>query len=92
MKLAVLADIRGSSTALAAVLEDMQWLGVSTAVNLGDHFSGPLDALGTAELLMAQDFQSIRGNHDRWLVEKDPSEMGPSDKVANTQLKQPHFN
>lgn len=92
MKLAVLADIHGNSSALAAVLQDMQGLGVSTAVNLGDHFSGPLDAFGTAELLMAEDFQSIRGNHDRWLVEEDPSKMGPSDKVAYAQMSQSHFD
>ena len=92
MRLAVLADIHGNSSALAAVLADMRELGVSAGVNLGDHFSGPLDAFGTAELLIAQDFQSIRGNHDRWLVENDPSKMGPSDQVAHAQLNHTHFD
>ena len=82
MKLAVLADIHGNSFALTAVLHDMARCGVTQAVNLGDHLSGPIDAAGTADLLMAQDFVAIRGNHDRWLVEQDPAQMGPSDKVA----------
>jgi len=86
MKFAVLADIHGNSAALAAVLADMEALGVTEAVNLGDHFSGPLDAAGTAEMLMARDFPSIRGNHDRWLLELDPARMGPSDQVALSQL------
>ncbi|SNY51409.1 Predicted phosphodiesterase [Pseudooceanicola antarcticus] len=86
MTFAVIADIHGNADALAAVLEDMQGFGVTQAVNLGDHFSGPLDAAGTAELLMARDFVSIRGNHDRWLLEQDPADMGPSDLAAFRQL------
>ena len=81
MKFAVLADIHGNSSALAAVFRDMEQLDISDAVNLGDHFSGPLDALGTAEMLMSRDLVSIRGNHDRWLVESDPTQMGASDEV-----------
>lgn len=92
MKFAVLADIHGNSSALEAVFKDMDQLGISDAVNLGDHFSGPLDASGTAELLMSRDFISIRGNHDRWLFESDPSEMGASDKVAFNQLTQTHLD
>jgi predicted phosphodiesterase len=64
MKFAVLADIHGNALALEAVLKDMDQLGLSTAVNLGDFFSGPLDAAKTASLLMDRDFLSIRGNHD----------------------------
>ncbi len=88
MKFAILADIHGNSSALEAVLTDMDKIGISDALNLGDHFSGPLDASTTAALLMDRDFVSIRGNHDRWLVEKDPAEMGASDKVAFEQLGQ----
>ncbi|MEM6992588.1 MAG: metallophosphoesterase family protein [Myxococcota bacterium] len=87
MRFAVLADIHGNSLALEAVLADMSTLGISVAVNLGDHFSGPLDAAGTASLLMKQNFVSIQGNHDRWLIGQDPSDMGPSDKCAFEQLE-----
>ena len=86
MKIAVLADIHGNSSALVAVLDDMKRLGISDGVNLGDHFSGPLDAAGTAELLRAGNLHSIRGNHDRWLIEEEPSSMAPSDKAAYDQL------
>lgn len=86
MKFAVLADIHGNADALAAVLQDMGTLGVSQAVVLGDHFSGPLDAAGTAELLLDRNFICIAGNHDRYLVEHSPSAMGPSDRVAYDQL------
>lgn len=92
MKLAVIADIHGNSSALRAVLADMETQGITEAVNLGDHFSGPLDAAGTASLLMQCDFPSIRGNHDRWLIEQEPAQMGPSDKVAHDQLEPEHFD
>ena len=83
---AALADIHGNCDALRAVLADMDRLGIGAAVNLGDHFSGPLDAAGTAELLRKRDFLSIRGNHDRYLIEQAPDAMGPSDRVAFNQL------
>jgi putative phosphoesterase len=92
MKFAILADIHGNSAALEAVLKDMRHLGLSEAVNLGDHVSGPLDAHKTAEMLIPLNFPSIRGNHDRWLVEQDPSDMSPSDKVAYDQLEPHHLD
>ena len=92
MKFAVLADIHGNSCALEAVLEDMDALQIERAVNLGDFFSGPLNAAQTASLLMERDFVSIRGNHDRYLIEQDPADMGPSDRVAFDQLSEEHLN
>lgn len=92
MKFAVLADIHGNAFALNAVLEDMQRLGVTRAVNLGDHLSGPIDPARTAKILMAHDFVSIKGNHDRWLVEEDRSAMGPSDTFAFDKLEAAHLN
>ncbi|MBO9477253.1 metallophosphoesterase family protein [Shimia sp. R11_0] len=91
MKFAVLADIHGNALALQAVLQDMQSQGVSEAVNLGDFFSGPLQARDTADMLMAQDFPSIRGNHDRILIEQPPEEMGLSDRAAFDQLSPQHL-
>lgn len=85
-RFAAIADIHGNSDALEAVLGDMDRLGIATGINLGDHFSGPLDAAGTARLLAARDFISIRGNHDRYLLEQDPAGMGPSDRAAHDQL------
>ena len=83
MKFAVLADIHGNSFALEAVLKDMDTLGIKDAVNLGDFFS--------ASMLMGRDFASVRGNHDRYLIEQDPSDLGPSDRVAFDQLSEQHL-
>lgn len=91
MKFAVLADIHGNSDALEAVLRDMAAHGLETAVNLGDVFSGPLNAGKTADILMEHDFPSIRGNHDRYLIEQDRSQMGPSDQVAFDALSPEHL-
>ncbi|UUX48736.1 metallophosphatase family protein [Nisaea acidiphila] len=86
MKFAAIADIHGNSLALEAVLADIRNQGISEIVNLGDFFSSPLDAEGTAELLRGIDAVSIRGNHDRWLIEQAPEEMGKSDRIAHDQL------
>ena len=67
-RLAVLADIHGKDGALAAVLVDVLDQSPDALVNLGDCFSGPLDAARTAYLLVGADFAvTVRGNHDRWL-------------------------
>ena len=76
--------------ALEAVLADIRRLDIDIVVNLGDHLSGPLEARRTADLLMARDFPSIRGNHDRWLIEQAPAEMGLSDKAAHAELEAAH--
>ncbi len=89
-RITVIGDIHGNSAALRAVLKDIDKCGVDTIVNVGDHFSGPLDAKGCAELLLSRDMISIRGNHDRWLVEMSRSEMGLSDLAADSQLEQAH--
>lgn len=85
-RFAVLADIHGNSDALRAVLTDMASLGLEQAINLGDHFSGPLDAAGTWHLLASNPMHSLRGNHDRWLIEQAPAQMGASDRCAYDQL------
>jgi putative phosphoesterase len=89
MKIAVIADIHGNDLALEAVLADIAAQGIDDVVNLGDHLSGPMNAARTADILMARDFPSIRGNHDRWLVSLEPAKMGLSDSMAHAEL-QPH--
>lgn len=86
MKLAAIADIHGNCLALEAVLADIKQMGAALTVNLGDHVSGPLEAARTAELLMALGLPSIRGNHDRSLVDTPPDRLGASDSAANTEL------
>lgn len=70
--LAVIADIHGNSAALDAVLADIAAQGIEDIVNLGDVLSGPLDPAGTAERLMPLGLPTVRGNHDRWLLEGRP--------------------
>lgn len=75
MRIAVISDIHGNSAALDAVLADVARRGVDRVVNLGDSLCGPLDPVGTAERLMAADFPTISGNHDRWLYDPPGEEM-----------------
>ena len=90
MRIAAIGDIHGNSAALKAVLRDIDRCEVDRIVNVGDHFSGPLDARGTADLLLSRDIINIRGNHDRWLIEQKRSEMSPSDRAADCQLEKVH--
>lgn len=76
MKIAAIADVHGNSAALKAVLEDIARRGVDQTVNLGDSISGPLDAAGTMSLLHANPMPTVKGNHDRALVETAPENMG----------------
>jgi len=92
MRIAAIGDVHGNSAALDAVLCDIDKHGVDVIVNVGDHFSGPLDAKGTADRMASIEMTSIRGNHDRWLVEQKESEMGVSDLAAYGQLEQNHLD
>lgn len=69
MKLAVISDIHGNLPALQAVLADIATQGVDQTVNLGDILSGPLQPAETADLLMARNFTTIRGNHERQVLD-----------------------
>lgn len=69
MKLAVISDIHGNLLALEAVLADIAGQGVDQTVNLGDILSGPLQPAKTADLLMARGFTTIRGNHERQVLD-----------------------
>ncbi|MEL7281368.1 MAG: metallophosphoesterase family protein [Pseudomonadota bacterium] len=91
-RFAVIADIHSNSDALEAVLRDISALGIKSVVNLGDHLSGPMAARETAELLLAHALPSIRGNHDRWLVENKREEMISIDGAAFDQLEESHLS
>lgn len=91
-RFAVISDIHSNSDALKAVFQDISAQNVESIVNLGDHFSGPMAARETAELLLARQMPSIRGNHDRWLVEHQPKQMGSIDRIAFDQLEERHLD
>lgn len=90
-----MSDIHGNLLALEAVLADIARQGVDQTVNLGDILSGPLQVAETAELLMAQDFPTIRGNHERQLLAllaQPADRLDPltSDGYAASQVSQLH--
>ena len=86
-RFAVIADVHGNADALAVVLADIADAGITQIVNLGDHLSGPLAAGETAGMLRAQEGMiSIRGNHDRYLLETPSDQMGPSDLCAAGEI------
>ncbi len=89
-RFAVIADIHGNADALRAVLEDIDAQSIRSVVNLGDHVSGPLAARECAELLMERDYPSIKGNHDRWVVEMAPREMSSIDRWSHADLDEHH--
>ncbi|MDB5929759.1 MAG: metallophosphoesterase [Polaromonas sp.] len=96
MKLAVISDIHGNLLALRAVLDDMARQSVDQTVNLGDLLSGPLQPAETADLLMAQGFVTIRGNHERQLlalIDRPDGRIDPStsDGYAAGQLLPAHW-
>jgi len=72
MRLAVIADVHGNLLALEAVLADLRQAAPDLIVNLGDLVSGPFDPSAAADAQIALACPTLRGNHDRWVVE-DPS-------------------
>jgi predicted phosphodiesterase len=86
MRLAVVSDIHGNLPALQAVQADFRRAGVNGVVNLGDCLSGPLWPAETARHLMALAWPTIRGNHERQLLDHERERMGSSDRIAREQL------
>lgn len=91
-RFAVIADIHSNADALRAVLEDIASQDIQSIVNLGDHLSGPMAAHETAELILKNEMLSIRGNHDRWLVENKRKEMSSIDGAAFDELEERHLS
>jgi diadenosine tetraphosphatase ApaH/serine/threonine PP2A family protein phosphatase len=92
MKFAAIADVHGNGLALEAVLADIRSQGISDIVNLGDAASGPLNAARSIDLLIECGALSIRGNHDRYLIDRVPEKMGSWDRPAYDQLAERHLD
>ncbi len=86
MRIAAVSDIHGNLPALEAVLADIDCEDVDLIVNLGDLVSGPLWPLETARRLMALDWPTIRGNHERQLLSVPVEQQGDSDAQASHAL------
>ncbi|EOV0645296.1 metallophosphoesterase [Cronobacter turicensis] len=91
MKLAAISDIHGNLLALEAVLEDIEKHNVDVIVNLGDILSGGLFPSETADRLLPLNLPTIRGNHERQLLETAPEKMGLSDSHAYRHLSPEHL-
>jgi len=92
MRFAAIADIHGNALALEAVLADIAALGISDIVNLGDCFSGPLEAGKTGDRILPLNLPTVRGNHDRYLIEFAPDQMFVSDEAAYHDLSLDHLD
>ncbi|GAB4527327.1 MAG: metallophosphoesterase family protein [Roseibium sp.] len=86
MKIAVLSDIHGNLLALEAVLADLKLEAPDMVVNLGDCVSGPLWPEETAAILRETGWPTVRGNHDRFLIEDPDEKLGPTDAFARERL------
>lgn len=86
IRLAVIADIHANLLAFEAVVADIRTRAVDATINLGDNVAGPLWPRETAELLAALGLPTVRGNHDRWLLDRDEASLTPTDRFAYAAL------
>lgn len=86
MRFAAVSDIHGNLPALEAVIDDIAARGITQVVNLGDSLSGPLWPRETAQRLMALNWPTLAGNHERQLLTIPPEQMGPTDAAAHAAI------
>ncbi|WP_298818259.1 metallophosphoesterase family protein [uncultured Roseibium sp.] len=86
MKIAVVSDIHGNVLALEAVLADIKEEAPDGVVNLGDCLAGPLWPEETAAILRETAWPTVRGNHDRIILDDPINKMGPTDRFAAERL------
>jgi predicted phosphodiesterase len=91
MRLAFVSDLHGNLDALEAVVADLAEVAPDLVVNLGDCLSGPLDAAATCDRLIELGWPTVRGNHDRQLLDRPIERMGSSDAAARRGLSDRHL-
>jgi putative phosphoesterase len=92
MRIAVISDVHGNKLAFEAVEADIAQRGADAIVNLGDLVSGPMDPVGTLDLLMERSFPTIMGNHDRYILERPASQLDSVDSFVAGKLKKKHLD
>jgi predicted phosphodiesterase len=90
VRIAAISDVHGNVFALRAVLESIADDGVDVVVNLGDHLSGLVAPAATADLLMRTPAVSVKGNHERQVLEIPRERMGKPDLLAHEQISDDH--
>ena len=88
--IAIIADIHGNRWALEAILADIDRRHITQIVNLGDSLLGPVDPVGTADLLIARNIPAIRGNDDRVLL-APPEQPSASQIFTRARLTEVHL-
>ena len=89
---AILSDIHGNLPALEAVVADAEARGCTQFLNLGDILSGPLWPAEVANYLMARDWPTIAGNHERQVLTLPLDRMNATDRFTRERLSQPHLD
>jgi predicted phosphodiesterase len=72
------------------VLEDIVRHGVDATFNLGDLVSGPLEPNWAADIMMDLDIPTVRGNHERNLIDNPPEKLNAVDRFAQEQMETRH--
>jgi len=91
VRLAVISDVHGNTPALRAVLADIAGQDVDVTVNLGDLLSGGLEPARTADLLIPLELLTVRGNHERQVLEDPDETVGRSDRFARQEMTAEHL-
>lgn len=90
MRIAVISDIHGNRPALEAVEADIAMVGVDVTINLGDLLAGPVDPVGTGDMLIERNYPTVVGNHDRWMIDPGSRKRAPVDVYADELMKPVH--
>src|ERR1051326_9589770 len=85
-RIAVISDIHGNLPALEAVLADIETRGADMVINLGDCVTSPLWPRETCDLLASLSLTTVRGNHDRALVETPFDDLPPAGQFTHAAL------
>lgn len=86
MRLAIVSDIHGNLAALEAVHAHIRQNSPDLIVNLGDCLSAPLWPEETAQYLLAENWPTVRGNHDRAVATTPVAAMEPVDRFTHAAL------
>ena len=77
MKLGILSDIHGDLVALELAWSHLVLLGADRIVSAGDAVGYGPRPDETVEFLRARSIACVRGNHDRWAIERGPLARDP---------------
>ncbi len=90
MRIAVTSDVHGNLLAWEAVLADTAAQGVDVTVDLGDPLSGGRCPRETADRLVEPDPPTVRGDHERQVLDTPVERMIRSDRLAHGVLLPKH--